>query len=287
VGIEVTADKRVGVLGMGTMGRGIVEVFLTAGYDVRCVEVDQRVITSSTDKLLKSLQNSFEKGRIKESPEGLLQRLTTSKDLDVLKGLPFAVEAIIEDLGEKQRTLATVERILDPAAVIATNTSSLSITKLSRALKDPSRLVGMHFFNPAPRMQLVEVVRGDMTSEQALRQCVDLAKELGKVPIIVKDSPGFVVNRLLIPYLTEAGKLLDQQVASAKDIDTCMKLGAGHPMGPFELSDLIGIDVVIEIAKELHAEGVGGTDAEIPEAFKKLVEQGKLGRKTKGGFFDY
>ena len=283
----MTADKRVGVLGMGTMGRGIVEVFLTTGYDVRCVEIDQRVITSSTDRLLKSLQNSFEKGRIKESPEGLLQRLTTSRDFDVLKGLPFAVEAIIEDLGEKQKTLATVEGILDPAAVIATNTSSLSITKLSRALKDPSRLVGMHFFNPAPRMQLVEVVRGDMTSEQALRQCVDLAKELGKVPIIVKDSPGFVVNRLLIPYLTEAGKLLDQQVASAKDIDTCMKLGAGHPMGPFELSDLIGIDVVIEIAKELHAEGVGGTDAKIPEAFKKLVEQGKLGRKTKGGFFDY
>lgn len=279
--------NRIGVLGMGTMGRGIVEVFLAAGYEVTCVEINQKVIRSSTDNLKDSLQKSLEKGKIKENPEALLKRLKTSVDYDILKGLPFAVEAVVEDFGEKEKVLRTVERVLDPAAVIATNTSSLSIAKLSRTLKDPSKLVGMHFFNPAPRMPLVEIVRSDKTSDKALKYCVDLAKEVGKTPVVIKDSPGFVVNRLLIPYLIEAGKLLDQGVASARDIDSCMRLGAGHPMGPFELSDLVGIDVVIEIVKGLRAEGVDRGQTEIPEAFTRLLNQGRLGRKTKGGFFDY
>ena len=283
----MTTDSRMAVLGMGTMGRGIIEVFLAAGYEITCIEVSHEVIRSSTDNLKDSLQKSFEKGKIKENPEALLKGLKTSIDYDILKGLLFAVEAVVEDFGEKEKVLRTVEQVLDPAAVIATNTSSLSITKLSRVLKDPSKLVGMHFFNPAPKMPLVEIVRSDKTSDKALMHCVDLAKEVGKIPVIIKDSPGFVVNRLLIPYLIEAGKLLDQGVASAKDIDSCMKLGAGHPMGPFELSDLVGIDVVIEIAKELRAEGVDGEQTEIPEAFTRLLNQGRLGRKTKGGFFDY
>lgn len=275
------------VLGMGTMGRGIAEVFLTAGYEVACVEVSQEVMDSSTRTLRESLQRSFEKGRAKEGPEELLSRLSTSLGFDGLRGLSFAVEAVFEDLEEKRRALRTLEQVLDPDAVIATNTSSLSITKLSLALEDPSRLVGMHFFNPAPRMPLVEVVRGEKTSERALSHCVDLARQVGKTPVVVKDSPGFVVNRLLIPYLVSAGRLLDQGVASAKDIDTCMRLGAGHPMGPFELSDLIGIDVVIEIAEELAAEGVEEERAELPAAFTDLLGRGRLGRKTKGGFFDY
>lgn len=283
----MTTGGRIGVLGMGTMGRGIIEVFLTAGYEVACVEVSQEVVQSSTRTLKNNLRKSREKGRISEDPEELLARLSVSQDHETFMDLSFAVEAVFEDLEEKKKALSKLEEALDPGAVIATNTSSLSITKLSWALNNPSRLVGMHFFNPAPRMPLVEVVRGENTAEKALSHCVDLVRRIGKTPVVVNDSPGFVVNRLLIPYLMAAGKLLDQGVASAEDIDTCMKLGAGHPMGPFELSDLIGIDIVVDIAKELGADCLDEERYEIPAAFTGLLSQGRLGRKTKRGFFEY
>lgn len=281
------SQESVAVVGMGTMGRGIVEALLVSGFRVSCVDIDQAVVNSSVHKLKENLRKAFEKKRISENTEAMLERLKTGTSYDVVGSSSFVIEAVFENHRVKENVLKSVEPLLDRHAIMASNTSSLSVTALSSALGDPSRFVGLHFFNPAQKMPLVEIVRGARTSEDTLKRSIGLATALGKTPIIVKDSPGFVVNRLLIPYLLSAGKLLDEGVATAKDIDTCMKLGAGHPMGPFELSDLIGIDVIVDIAEELESSLPLPTRQALPISFRDLMEKKRFGRKTKGGFFDY
>jgi len=283
----MSPEERIAVIGMGTMGRGIAEVLLTSGFEVACVDVDKEILLSSTTKLKESLTKSFERGSLKEKPDILLRRLVADTGYETVRGCQYLIEAVSENMAEKRRVLQAAEPILDANTVMATNTSSLSVSDMAGSLRNPSRFVGMHFFNPVQKMTLVEIVCGRDTSEVTVDRCVGLATKLGKTPIVVEDSPGFVVNRLLIPYLLEAGRLLDQGVASPKDVDMCMKLGAGHPMGPFELADLIGIDIVMDIAEELRKRGVGLLDEEIPQSFQKLRNDGKLGRKTRRGFFDY
>jgi len=283
----MSPEERIAVIGMGTMGRGIAEVLLTSGFEVACVDVDKEILLSSTTKLKESLTKSFERGSLKEKPDILLRRHVADTGYETVRGCQYLIEAVSENMAEKCRVLQAAEPILDANTVMATNTSSLSVSDMARLLRNPSRFVGMHFFNPVQKMALVEIVRGRDTSEATVDRCVGLAIKLGKTPIVVKDSPGFVVNRLLIPYLLEAGRLLDNGVASPKDVDMCMKLGAGHPMGPFELADLIGIDIIMDIAEGLRKRGVGALDEGTPQSFQKLRNEGKLGRKTRRGFFDY
>lgn len=286
-GACLTSPRRAAVVGMGTMGSGIAEVLLISGYSVDCVESEKEVIQISTRRLRDNLEKSKEKGSLKEDSEELLSRLRTGTDLDMVRGHSFAIEAIVEDFQDKCRVLRQVESLLEPDAILATNTSSLSVTRLSEGLQRPGQFIGMHFFNPAPRMPLMEVVKGPKTSEDTLRFVIETARGIGKTPIVVKDSPGFVVNRLLIPYILEAGRLLEDGVASARDIDTCMKLGAGLPMGPLELADLIGIDVVAQIGNQLIEEGIGKQPMMVPHVFRELLDKNRKGRKTRGGFFDY
>jgi 3-hydroxybutyryl-CoA dehydrogenase len=283
----LTAQQRAAVVGMGTMGSGIVEVLLVSGYFVDCVDSEREVIQSSKSRLRENLEKSKEKGRLNENPEDLLSRLRTGTDIQMLRGHSFAVEAIVEDYEEKCKVLRQVEALFGSDAILSTNTSSLSITRLSDGLQRPAQFVGMHFFNPAPRMPLIEVIRGTKTSEDTLRFVTEMANGIGKTPIVVKDSPGFVVNRLLIPYILEAGRLLEEGVASAGDIDTCMKLGAGLPMGPLELADLIGIDVVVQIGNQFIEDGIGELPVRVPNVFRELLDKNRTGRKTRGGFYDY
>ena len=283
----MTSQQRAAVVGMGTMGSGIAEVLLVSGYSVDCVDSEREVIRISTRRLRENLEISKEKGRLKENPEDLLSRLRTGTNLQMVRGHSFAIEAIVEDYNQKCRVLRHVEALLGSDAILSTNTSSLSVTRLSEGLQRPGQFVGMHFFNPAPRMPLIEVVKGSKTSEDTLRFATETANGIGKTPIVVNDSPGFVVNRLLIPYILEAGRLLEEGVASTEKIDTCMKLGAGLPMGPFELADLIGIDVVVQIGNQFIEEGIGELPVMVPHVFRELLDKNRKGRKTRGGFYDY
>ncbi|MFC6082236.1 3-hydroxyacyl-CoA dehydrogenase family protein [Sphaerisporangium aureirubrum] len=282
-----TAYETVGVVGLGTMGAGIAEVFARAGLAVIGVEADPDALERGRSHLSRSTEKALRRGKLTEEERAaILGRVTFAGDLGALRDADLVVEAIPEIMEAKRALFAELDRICGPGTVLATNTSSLSVTALAAATTRPGRVVGMHFFNPAPVMRLVEVVRTVVTDPGVAEGVAGLARRIGKTPVRVGDRAGFVVNRLLLGYLNRAVGLLERGVASQHDIETAMRLGAGLPMGPFALLDLIGLDTAYEICEVLFQENRDPSFAPSP-LLRELVAAGALGRKTGRGFSAY
>src|SRR5688500_17352453 len=276
---------KVAVLGAGTMGHGIAQVAALSGADVVLRDVDDKAVEKGLAGIRKSLDKAVEKGKSSRADaDAALARVRPTTDLAAaVRDADLVVEAVPEKLDLKRRVFADVAQHFGPAAILATNTSSLSIGAIAQGVPRPERVVGMHFFNPVPVMKLVEVVRGAQTSDDTTRAVVGLAQRFGKEPIVVRDSPGFATSRLGVAIGLEAIRMLEEGVASAEDVDKAMTLGYNHPMGPLRLTDLIGLDVRLSIAEYLAA--TLGPRFEPPQLLRDLVAQGKLGKKTGEGFY--
>jgi 3-hydroxybutyryl-CoA dehydrogenase len=278
--------KRVGVLGCGLMGSGIAQVAATAGFDTTVLEVEQRYLDKGFFGIDKSLAKFAEKGTLKETPETIRGRLKGTTRKEDLADCDIVIEAIIENIGVKKETYAALDAIVKKDAIFASNTSSISITELMTATKRPERFIGLHFFNPVPIMKLVEVVRTIATASEVYDTACEFGKKLGKVPVRTSDKTGFIVNRLLVPYMLDAVHAYEEGVGSIEDIDNAMKLGCGYPMGPFTLHDFVGIDTTYYITQIMFDEFKDARFA-APPLLKRLVMAGWYGRKTGKGFYDY
>ena len=277
----------IGIVGTGTMGRGIAQVSAQAGYEVVFQNRRQASVDRALVQIQKSLERLASKGKIADAEASeALGRIRGVVPLEELKGCERVIECLPEELDLKQEILEKLDGILNDDAIIATNTSSLSVTKLASFVSRPGHFVGMHFFNPVPAMKLVEIVRGMRTNDSTVAAVRGMAEKLGKAPIDVKDAPGFVVNRVLFPMINEAAFALQEGVTEAEGIDECMKLGCNHPLGPLALADLVGLDVVYAILDSLYREYGEPRYAPCLE-IKKRVEAGYLGRKTGRGFYSY
>ncbi|NLM06160.1 MAG: 3-hydroxybutyryl-CoA dehydrogenase [Tissierellia bacterium] len=280
---------KLGILGRGTMAQGIAQIFAQKGNDVVMWvrNIDDSAPRKSIASVEKGLGRLVEKEKISQADmDATLAKIKITTDMNEMKDADLVVEAISEDMDIKKETFKKLDEICKDGAILATNTSSLSITEIASATKRPEAVIGMHFFNPVPMMKLVEVIAGEMTCPDVVKKVIELSESVGKVPVEVKEAPGFVVNRILIPMINEACGILADGVASASDIDEAMKLGANHPMGPLALGDLVGLDVCLAIMEVLYNE-YGDTKYRPHPLLRKLVRAGKLGRKTKIGFFDY
>jgi 3-hydroxybutyryl-CoA dehydrogenase len=278
--------KKVGVLGCGLMGSGIAQVAATAGFDVTVLEVEQKFLDKGFAGIEKSLAKFAEKGTLKETPQAVRDRLKGTTSKADLAHCDIIIEAIIENVEEKKKMYASVDDIVKKHAIFASNTSSISITELLTATKRPERFVGLHFFNPVPLMKLVEVVRTIATADDVYETAYEFGKKLGKIPVRTSDKTGFIVNRLLVPYLLDAIRAYEEGVGSIEDIDTSMKLGCGYPMGPFTLLDFVGLDTTYYITHVMYDEFKERRFAS-PPLLKRLVMAGWYGRKTGKGFYDY
>ena len=279
--------KKIVVIGGGTMGLDIAQVFAKKGFDVVVRDINDDIIKASEGRLNKGLDKLVSKGKMDEAKKAdILAHMTFTTDLNMAADADLVVEAAIENLDIKKSIFAELDKICKPETILATNTSSISITAIAAATKRPDKFIGMHFFNPATVMKLVEVIRGAHTSDETYKAVADLSVEIGKEPVEVNEAPGFVVNKILIPMINEAADLLYTGVASAEGIDTAMKLGANHPMGPLELGDLIGLDVCLAIMDVLYNE-THDPKYRASLLLRKMVRAGTLGRKTGKGFFDY
>jgi len=278
--------KNVGVLGCGLMGSGIAQVSATAGFDTVVLEVEQKFLDKGFAGIQKSLSKFAEKGTIKETPQAILARLKGTTNKQDLASCDIVIEAIIENVAQKKETYAEIDGIVKKEAIFASNTSSISITELMAATKRPERFIGLHFFNPVPLMKLVEVVRTIATADEVYESAYEFAKKLGKVPVRTSDKTGFVVNRLLVPYLLDAIRAYEEGVGSIEDIDNAMKLGCGYPMGPFTLLDFVGLDTTYYITHVMYDEFKERRFAS-PPLLKRMVMAGWYGRKTGKGFYDY
>ncbi|PYX59188.1 MAG: 3-hydroxybutyryl-CoA dehydrogenase [Acidobacteria bacterium] len=278
--------KKVGVLGCGLMGSGIAQVAATAGFDVTVLEVEQKFLDKGFAGIEKSLAKLVEKGTLKETPEAVRPRLKGTTKREDLAGCDIVIEAIIENVEEKKKVYAALDSVVKKEAIFASNTSSISITELLTSTKRPERFVGLHFFNPVPLMKLVEVVRTIATANEVYESAYEFAKKLGKVPVRTSDKTGFIVNRLLVPYLLDAIRAYEDGVGSIEDIDNAMKLGCGYPMGPFTLLDFVGLDTTYYITHVMYDEFKERRFAS-PPLLKRMVMAGWYGRKTGKGFYDY
>jgi 3-hydroxybutyryl-CoA dehydrogenase len=277
----------VGIVGAGTMGNGIAQTFATAGFPVVLRDVGEAPLDRGMGNIRKSLAKFVEKGRItQEALDASLARITTTTELRDLASCDLVVEAIFENFDAKKAVFEELDLLLRPEALLASNTSSIDITRLAAVTRRPDRVIGMHFFNPVPLMSLVEVIRGLSTSDETYTTIRDLAVQLGKTPVEVRDYPGFVSNRVLMPMINEAVFTLFEGVASAEDIDTVMKLGMNHPMGPLTLADFIGLDVCLDILNVLY-DGFKDPKYRPCPLLVKMVQAGKLGRKSGEGFYKY
>ena len=278
---------QVGIIGSGTMGAGIAQVFIEHGYKVVLNDINENFVEKGIQSISNSLNKSVSKNKINEADKvRMLSNLEGSTDLSMLKECLLVIEAVIEDINIKKQLFKNLDDICNPECILATNTSSLSITEISFATKRPDKVIGMHFFNPAYFMALVEVIQGVATSIDTFDRTVQIVNLIGKVSVKVQEAPGFIVNRLLIPMINEAIAIYAEGIADVKDIDTAMKNGANHPIGPLALADLIGMDVVLAIMETLHNEF--GEDKYRPhQLLKKMVRGGVLGKKTGLGFYQY
>ena len=279
--------KTIGVIGAGTMGHGIAQILVRSGYAVLLNDLSQQLLESGAARIAKGLNRDVEKNRLSEEERELaLRRLTTTARVSELEAADFVIEAVTENIEAKLAVFRAVEPHCAPGTIFASNTSSISITRLAAATQRPDRFIGLHFFNPVPVMKLVEVVPGLATSRETVEAAERLATAAGKTPVRVNDAPGFVSNRLLMPMVNEAVYCLMERVADPEGIDDVMKLGMNHPMGPLELADLIGLDVCLDIMKVLY-DGFRDSKYRPCPLLEKMVNAGRLGRKTGHGFYEY
>ena len=279
--------KRVGVVGAGTMGNGIAQVFAQSGFDVVLSDVTDAILDRAVALVGGSMDRMIKKEKMTAAQkDAALKHITKTTSLKAMADCDIIIEAIIEDFATKKKMFEELDRVAKACAILATNTSAISITKIAACTKRPTDVIGMHFMNPVPVMALVEIVRGIATSDEVYKATEDLAKKLGKTPVEVSDYPGFVANRLLMPMINEACYTLMEGVATKEAIDTVMKLGMAHPMGPLQLADLIGLDICLSIMEVLH-EGFSDSKYRPCPLLKKMVTAGYLGRKTKRGFYTY
>ncbi len=279
--------RKVGVVGLGTMGAGIAQVSVQSGHDTVGREVSDELNDRARATIDRYLTRAVEKERMSAADkDAALGRLTLSTSLDDFADCDLVIEAIVEELEPKRELFRELERICRPDAILATNTSALSVTKIAEATERPERVIGMHFFNPAPVLPLVEIVRTEQSSDEAVDAAYDWAERAGKQPVRCNDTPGFIVNRVLIPLLNDCVRVLDEAGVSPEDLDKAMTNGAGWPMGPCALLDLVGIDIHVHASEALH-EALGEERMAAPERLVELQREGKLGRKTGEGFFTY
>jgi 3-hydroxybutyryl-CoA dehydrogenase len=277
----------IGVLGAGTMGHGIAQVAATVGFEVVLCDVNQDAVAHGLESIKQNLAKGIERGKVTEAErEGALARITTTTDLAKLSAVDLIVEAAPENLKLKQDLLRQCEAVTGAECIFASNTSSLSITEIAMAAARPDKVIGMHFFNPVHIMKLVEIVVGERTSEETTKVVREVAQRIKKEPIVVRDVPGFASSRLGVTLGLEAMRMVEQGVASARDIDTAMELGYNHPMGPLRLTDLVGLDVRLNIAEYLHNK-LGSETFRPPDILRRMVNEGKLGKKTGQGFYDW
>jgi len=279
--------KTVAVLGAGTMGNGVAHVFARAGYDVILRDVEQRFLTRGIETISKNLDREVKREKLTLAEKAqVLERLRPTTDMAAVAAADFCVEAVPEQLDLKARVLKEADSTLRPEVILASNTSSISITKLASETRRADKFIGMHFFNPVPVMALVEVIRGRATSDETFATTMALCEKLGKKPVGVNDAPGFVSNRVLMPMINEAAYAVMEGVATPEAVDAVMKLGMNHPMGPLELADLIGLDVCVDIMEVLHR-GFGTEKYAVCPLLKEHVAAGRLGRKSGQGFYKY
>lgn len=279
--------KTVGVLGCGLMGAGIAEVAAKAGHETTVRELSESLLDKGLERIHRSLARAVEKGKLSaEERDAVLGRISGTVALEDLGGCDLVIEAIVENLDQKTKTFAALDKAVQEGAIFASNTSSLTITELAVATQRPERFVGLHFFNPVPVMKLVEVVRTLLTDDGAYEAAFEFCRGLGKEPIACRDNSGFIVNRLLVPYLLDAVRALEEGVGSVEDIDKGMQLGTGYPMGPFTLLDFVGLDTTLYIAEIMFDEYREKRFAP-PPLLKQMVTAGRLGRKSGRGFYDH
>jgi len=278
---------KIAVLGAGTMGSGIAQTFASAGYSVALYDLKEEFALAGAARITKGLEKLVAKGKMEEERKNsIVANITPTANIDNLKDVNFVVEAIFEDMQAKSSIFSNLNTVCGEDTIFASNTSSLSITEIAVASGRPDKFIGMHFFNPAPVMKLVELINGVFTSQETFDKCKELAVAIGKDPVTVTEAPGFVVNRILIPMINEAICVYSEGIASAADIDKAMMLGANHPMGPLALADLIGNDIVLAIMNVLYTE-TGDSKYRACPLLKKMVRAKMLGKKTGKGFFDY
>jgi 3-hydroxybutyryl-CoA dehydrogenase len=286
-GAERNMSDTIAVIGAGQMGNGIAHVFAQSGYAVTMIDVSADALARGRSTIEKNLDRQVKKGTIDAAAkDATLERLTTSTDIAAIAGAALVIEAATENVDLKYRIFGDMDRLASPGAILATNTSSISITDIAAKTKRPEQVIGMHFMNPVPVMQLVEVIRGLATSDATTQRVLELSKAVGKTPVEVNDFPGFVANRILLPMINEAVYALMEGVGTVEAIDTVMKLGMNHPMGPLALADLIGLDTCLAILEVLH-EGLGDSKYRPCPLLRKYVAAGWYGRKSGRGFYNY
>jgi 3-hydroxybutyryl-CoA dehydrogenase len=282
-----TEIRKVGVVGLGTMGAGIAQISVQAGFETVGRDVTSELAERGRATIDRYLGRAVEKARMTTAEkDAALDRLTLTTDVAALAGCDLVIEAIVEELDAKVDLFRELDRTAAPDAILATNTSALPVSKIADATERPERVVGMHFFNPAPVLPLVEIVRAERSSDEAVEAAFAWAERVGKRPVRCSDTPGFIVNRILIPLLNDCVRVLDEAGVTPEDLDTAMTSGAGWPMGPCALIDLIGVDVHVHASDALH-EALGEERMAPPERLRRLEREGKLGRKTGAGFFSY